>query len=116
MQVYSLHNPCRYVFVSTEGSVILLEFSGCAFLSEGRPAVDEIRDAISWYHFVSGPRVEEFATIWCAEIVDLMHSHGGGNRCLAIDRIDTLGAQLLRDNHIEMKLLWNDWNSSFDSD
>src|SRR5687768_7071208 len=32
MQVYALHNPCRYVFVATEGAVILFEFKGCEHL------------------------------------------------------------------------------------
>ncbi|MBT3791079.1 MAG: hypothetical protein HOF94_22040, partial [Alphaproteobacteria bacterium] len=39
MQVYSLHNPCRYVFVSVDGPTILFEFSGCEFMADGRPAV-----------------------------------------------------------------------------
>ena len=26
MQVYSLHNPCRYVFVATDGPVVLFDF------------------------------------------------------------------------------------------
>ena len=33
MQVYSLHNPCRYAFVAVEGPVILFEFSGCEFMA-----------------------------------------------------------------------------------
>lgn len=102
MQVYSLHNPCRYVFVATEGPVILFEFSGCEFMADGQPAVDEVRVAQAWYHFAAGPRVEEFARSWCAEIVDLMALHGGGNRRLAIDKMDPVGASLLTENRIEI--------------
>jgi Xaa-Pro aminopeptidase len=102
MQVYSLHNPCRYAFVAAEGPVILFEFGGCEFLADGRAAVDEVRVAQSWYHFVAGPRVAEFARSWCAEIVDLMQTYGGGNRRLAIDRIDPVGTRLLEDNRIEI--------------
>ena len=76
MQVYSMHNACRYVFVATEGPVILFEFSGCEFLAEDRPAVDEVRVAQAWYHFAAGPRMMEFAQSWCAEIVDLMKTWG----------------------------------------
>src|SRR5690349_17288499 len=57
MQVYAGHNPCRYVFVPGEGPVVLFEFSNCAHLSASHPVVTEVRPAISWYHFVSGPRV-----------------------------------------------------------
>jgi Xaa-Pro dipeptidase len=102
MQVYSLHNPCRYVFVTTEGPTILFEFSGCEFLSENRAAVDEVRVAKAWYHFAAGPRVMEFAKAWCAEITDLMNTYGGGNRRLAIDKMDPVGTHLLEENGIQM--------------
>jgi Xaa-Pro aminopeptidase len=100
MQVYSLHNPCRYVFVAVEGPTILFEFSGCEFMVEGRPAVDEVRIAQAWYHFAAGPRLMEFAKSWCAEIVDLMDTYGAGNRRLAIDKMDPVGTHLLEDNNI----------------
>ena len=96
MQVYSLHNPCRYVFVAAEGPTILFEYAGCEFMVEGRAAVDEVRIAKTWYHFVSGPRVAEFADVWASEIIDLMKSYGGDNLRLAVDRIDPLGVDLLR--------------------
>ena len=102
MQIYSLHNPCRYVFVATEGPVILFEFSGCEFLADNRAAVDEIRVAQAWYHFAAGPRLMEFAQSWGAEIMDLMKTHGSGNRRLAIDKMDPAGTHLLEDNKIEI--------------
>jgi Xaa-Pro dipeptidase len=100
MQVYSLHNPCRYVFVPVEGPTILFEFSGCEFIADGRPTVDEVRIAQAWYHFAAGPRLMEFAQAWCGEIVDLMKTYGGGNRRLAIDKMDPVGTHLLEDNNI----------------
>jgi Xaa-Pro dipeptidase len=100
MQVYSLHNPCRYVFVPVDGPTILFEFSGCEFMADGRPAVDEVRIAKAWYHFAAGPRLMEFAQAWCGEIVDLMKTYGGDNRRLAIDKMDPVGTHLLEDNKI----------------
>lgn len=88
MQVYALHNPCRYTYVPADGPVVLFEFKGCGHLSYGHANVAEVRDAISWYHFVSGGRVEEFARVWAAEIVDLL---GPGGRDLAVDRLDPIG-------------------------
>ncbi len=102
MQVYSLHNPCRYVFVATYGPVVLFEFDGCQFLAEGRPTVDEVRLASSWYHSAAGSRVREFAEAWCVEIIDLLKRHGGGNRRLAVDRMDPVGTGLLEDNRVEI--------------
>ena len=85
MQVYALHNPCRYAFVATNGPVVLFEFTGCEHLSADCPAVDEVRDAVAWYHFAAGPRTEEFSKRWCAEVAELLALHGGGNRRLAVD-------------------------------
>ncbi|HWU00106.1 MAG TPA: Xaa-Pro peptidase family protein [Terriglobales bacterium] len=91
MQVYAGHNACRYVFVPLAGPVVLFEFSGCGHLSDGHPNVGEIRPAISWYHFVTGPRVPEKVKLWAAEIADLVMAYGGGERRIAVDRLDPLG-------------------------
>ena len=92
MQVYALHNPCRYAYVPAEGSVVLFEFKGCEHLSSGHDGVGEVRPAVSWYDFVSGGRTAEFARAWADEIVSLL---GPGGRDLAVDRLDPLGAELL---------------------
>lgn len=63
MQVYSLHNPCRYAFVPVAGPVVLFEFKGCGHLSDGHPNVGEIRNATSWYDFITGDRTSEFARL-----------------------------------------------------
>ena len=91
MQVYSLHNPCRYVYVPVEGDVVLFDFKGCEHLSVGHPAVDEVRDATGWYHFVAGPRVGELARRWAGEISSLLGPARNGGRRLAVDRLDPIG-------------------------
>lgn len=92
MQVYSLHNPCRYTFVPAVGPVVLFEFKGCAHLSDAHRGVSEVRTATSWYDFVSGDRVGEFATAWAAEILALL---GPDHRDLAVDRLDPIGLDRL---------------------
>lgn len=99
MQVYSLHNPCRYVFVPAEGDVVLFEFKGCEHLSAGHDGVDEVRPAVPWYDFITGSRTAEFANRWAAEIASLL---GVGNRDLAIDRLDPIGAAELDRNGIRV--------------
>ena len=96
MQVWTLHNPARYAFVPAAGPTVLFEFHGCAHLSRGLDTVDEIRDACTWSYFGAGPRVEEKAQRWAAELADLVTAHGGGNRRLAVDRLDPAGAWALR--------------------
>lgn len=99
MQVYSLHNPCRYTFVPAAGPVVLFEFKGCEHLSEGHRNVAEVRTAESWYDFVSGSRVAEFADRWADEIVALLGLDG---RDLAVDRLDPVGAQALGDRGVRV--------------
>ena len=95
MQVYGLHNPCRYAVVPAEGPVVLFDFHGCEHLSAGSTVVDEVRSAVSWYHFIVGERVEEKARLWAGEIADLVSRHGGGNRRVAVDRLDPAGLRAL---------------------
>jgi Xaa-Pro aminopeptidase len=96
MQVWTLHNKCRYAFVGVEGPVILFDF-GNAY--QRRPAVapvDEVRPAISHPYFISGDRQSEWLGRWAAEIADLVRRHGGGDRRLAYDRLDPPAAALLQ--------------------
>jgi Xaa-Pro aminopeptidase len=95
MQIWTIRNPARYVFVPAEGPVVLFDFSGCEHLSRGLETVDEVRPATTWFFFTSGPRVEERARRWAAEIADLVAAHGGGNRRLAIDRVNPAGLAAL---------------------
>lgn len=99
MQVYSLHNPCRYVYVPAEGPLVLFEFKGCAHLSDAHPNVAEVRTAVSWYDFVSGGRVNEFAAQWAAEIVGLL---GPGQCDLAVDRLDPIGLEQLQERGVRV--------------
>lgn len=99
MQVYGLHNPCRYAYVPADGPVVLFEFKGCGHLADGHHNVAETRDAVSWYDFVSGGRVEEFARRWAAEIVDLL---GPDGRDLAVDRLDPIGLDAIRRHGIRI--------------
>jgi Xaa-Pro dipeptidase len=102
MQVYGLHNACRYVFVPTNGPVVLFEFSGCEHLVLGHPGVAEIRPAIPFYYFVTGPRVQEKASVWAAEIADLVSRYGGAQRRVAVDRLDPVGTWALQALGIEI--------------
>ena len=95
MQVWCLHNAARYVFVPTEGPVVLFDFHNCAHLSAGNEVVAEVRPAVSWFYFSAGNRCREFAGRWAAEVADLVQRHGGGNRRLAIDKCEPLGIAAL---------------------
>lgn len=102
MQVWTLHNPARYAFVPADGPVVLFDFHGCAHISRGIETVDEVRPATAWYYFAAGPKVSERAERWAAEIADLLAATAGGERRLAVDRLDPAGIDALRRHNIRL--------------
>src|SRR5439155_4731829 len=45
-----------------------------------------------WFYFLAGDRCDEKAEIWADEIADMVKRHGDGNRRLAVDRCEPMGA------------------------
>ena len=102
MAVWTLHAPGRYVFVATDGPVILFEFGTCFHLNDDLETIDELRPSISWFYFMAGPRVAEKTALWAADVIGLMREHGRSNKRLAIDRCEPWGAQHLIDAGLEL--------------
>ena len=95
MLPFMLRNPARYLFVAAEGPCILFEYDGCHHLAAGLDTIDEIRPATTVSYPASGPRLDDNARRWAAEIADLARRHGGGNRRLAIGRVGPTAAAAL---------------------
>ena len=91
MQVWTLHNAYRYALIFADGPAIMFEFKGCEHLCRGLPGIDEIRPSISWIYMAAAENVDRQVKLWAGEIVGLLRLHGGGNKRIAIDRIDPLG-------------------------
>jgi Xaa-Pro dipeptidase len=102
MAVWTTHNPARYAYVPTEGPIVLFDFHNCEHLAHGIETIAEVRPAKAWYFFAAGPRGEEVAKRWAAEIADVVRAHGAGNRRLAVDKLDPLGAHLLQQHGFEL--------------
>lgn len=102
MQVWCLHNPARYAFIASEGPVILFEFPGCAHLGEGMALIDDVRPAQSWLYLMAGSAAQATAQSWADELADLVREFGGGNRRLAVDRLDWMGYLALGTHGIEV--------------
>jgi Xaa-Pro aminopeptidase len=73
----------------------MFEFKGCHHLCEGYEGIDEVRDSISWIYLTAGDRADERLADWSAEIEDLMHTYGGDNKRLAMDKLEPGGFQAL---------------------
>ena len=95
MQIWCSHNENRYVYVPVAGPVVLFDFGGKTFMSEGMTTVDEVRRANAFNYLSAGPEVAQRARGWAAEMDDLIRTHSGGSKRIAIDRIAPLGVQEL---------------------
>src|SRR5438309_4717799 len=71
MQVYGLHNPCRYLFLAADGHAVLFDFRNCEHLSSHLETIDEIRPARPFYYMAAGPQSHAAAQNWAAELTDL---------------------------------------------
>ncbi|HRC86810.1 MAG TPA: Xaa-Pro peptidase family protein, partial [Thermoanaerobaculia bacterium] len=103
MQVWCLHNPTRYVFVATDGPVVLFDYKQAVHLSAGFDLVTETRPATAWFYMYAGSLDQERASCkaWAGEIAQLVRAHGGGNRRLAIDKCEQLGITMLAAEGVE---------------
>ncbi|MNG90567.1 putative peptidase [compost metagenome] len=95
MQLWTTHNPARACFIAASGHVVLWDFHGCDHLSAHLPLVSELRSGASFFYFETGDRTEEHAKRFCAQVDELLRSHAGNNRRLAVDRIEVAGLRAL---------------------
>ncbi|MGJ7552032.1 dimethylsulfonioproprionate lyase DddP [Pseudomonas alloputida] len=95
MQLWTTHNPARACFVAASGHVVLWDFHGCDHLSAHLPLVSELRSGASFFYFETGDRTEEHARRFCAQVDELLRTHAGNNRRLAVDRIEVAGLRAL---------------------
>ncbi|MEA2783130.1 MAG: hypothetical protein QOK29_4674 [Rhodospirillaceae bacterium] len=102
MAVWTTHNPARYVYVPTEGPITLFDFHNCEHLAHGLETIAEVRPARAWYYFAAGPRGEEVAKGWAADIAEVMRASSGGNRRIAVDKLEPLGTHLLQEMGFEL--------------
>lgn len=84
MQVWTMHNVCRYAVVFASGDVMLFELPSATRLS--RRLVADIRPALSADFMAVGSRVREMASRWAESMAALLTEKGIGERTLAIDR------------------------------
>ena len=102
MSVWTSHTAARYCFLPAEGKATLFDFHNCEHLSAGLETIAEVRPARGFYFFGAGSRVAEKAGIWADEIAELVASHAGANRRLAVDRLDPPGTAALLARGIEI--------------
>lgn len=102
MQVWVMHNGARYAWLGADGYTIVWDYPNCAFLSGHSNTVDEVRNATGATYFLAGPRYDEKARAWGAEMLDVIKNHVGDGARVAIDQCHRIGYQVLEDGGVEI--------------
>lgn len=86
MQVWTMHNICRYTVVFASGETVLYELGSSAHLAQDYAT--DIRPSLSTDFMAVGTRGPEMARRWADSMISLLREKGFGERSLAIDRAD----------------------------
>jgi len=88
MQVWSMHNICRYAVVFADGQTVLFELPSSAHLA--KDYVGDIRPALTTDFMAVGNRGREMGRRWAASMISLLQEKGLAEKKLAIDRADLI--------------------------
>ncbi len=102
MQLWAAHNPFRACLLLADGHMVLWEYSGLDYMSGYNPLVKDVRMGGSFFYFATGDRTEEKAALFAGQIDELMRAHAGGNRRLAVDKIQIAGLRALDELGIDV--------------
>lgn len=96
IQLWATHNATRSALILNGGPAIAFEYKGMEHLMADLETIDEVRPNISWFYGVVGDRIDRQVEAWADEIDALLRRHGGGNRRLAVDKLEPLGVAALQ--------------------
>jgi Xaa-Pro aminopeptidase len=86
MQVWTMHNICRYTVVFASGETVLYELGSSQHLAREHAA--DIRPSLSTDFMAVGNRGPEMARRWAESMISLLREKGFAGESLAIDRAD----------------------------
>ena len=95
MQVWTMHNFCRYAIVFANGSSVLFDLATGRHLSAGLESVSDVRTSIPFDYMLVGHNAERMAQRWARQIDEALREHGCGGDTLAVDRADSLMVRAL---------------------
>lgn len=101
--LFQAHTPGRYLFIAAEGPVVLFDAVACHDTARGLETITELRPALPFSYFFSGPRLAESVKDWAGEIAALFYGVAGGNKRMAVDRCDVICAAALGRHGIELR-------------
>ena len=95
MQVWTMHNLCRYAIAFASGPVVLFELATGRHLSAGLESVNEVRTSIPFDYMLVGHNAERMAGRWARQVDETLREHGCTGDTLAVDRADALMVRAL---------------------
>lgn len=102
MQIWMMHHQLNHALLFADGTAIDFAYAGSEEVARGLPTLDEVRTARGWYYSRVSELGDESRRRWADEIDALLRRHGGGNRRLALDRLDSLGVAALRQRGVAL--------------
>lgn len=102
MQLWNTHNPFRAVLLCADGYMVIWDYKNSPFLSTFNPLVREQRSGADLFYFDRGDKVDVAADKLSMEIRELIASHGGSNKRLAVDKIMLHGLRALEAQGFEI--------------
>lgn len=95
MQLWNAHNPFRAVLLCADGHMVIFDYKQAPFLATFNPLIAEIRSGASFFYAVTGDRGDAAAGSFVAQLLEIVAEHAGGNRRLAVDKIQIQGLRAL---------------------
>ena len=86
MQVWTMHNICRYAVIFASGESVLFDLNSSAHLAQGY--VEDVRPSLTTDFMAVGNRAGEMGRRWAESIISLLLEKGVVEQKLAIDRAD----------------------------
>jgi len=102
MQLWNTHNPFRAVLLCADGYMVMWDYKNSPFLSKFNPLVKEQRSGADLFYFDRGDKVGDAADNFAREVADLVRTHGGDNKRLAVDKVMLHGLRSLEAQGFEV--------------
>jgi len=102
MQLWNTHNPFRATLLCADGYMVMWDYKNAPFLANYNPLVKESRSGASMFYFSAGDKIDEDAKSFVDEVKELIQTHAGSNRRLAVDKIMVKGLRALENVGFEI--------------
>ncbi len=106
MQIWSMHDETRCVFIGPDGAVVLFDYDHLPHLLEDLPFITEVKVMPVFYYFAAGATRLKRPAVLVARSPRSWRDMATRNYPLAVDRLSLLGTDALRDRGLRLVDAW----------